>query len=82
MARTKRAKQMRFSAAHAREAAFHDGGLRSCFEYRDLGIAKATGGRARNEAMASLVWVKIGKVSDVANDTSLTPKADLRPARL
>jgi len=55
MARTKRAKQMRFSAAHAREAAFHDGGLRSCFEYRDLGIAKATGGRARNEAMASLV---------------------------
>ncbi len=35
-----------FSASHARDARFEGGGLRSCFEYRDLGIAAATGGRA------------------------------------
>src|SRR5215470_9259911 len=27
------------------------------------------------------VWVKIGKVADVANDAGLVPKANLRPAR-
>lgn len=36
----------RFSASHAKDAVFASGGLRSCFEYRDLGIAEATGGRA------------------------------------
>ena len=34
-----------FSAAHARDAVFESEGLRACFEYRDLGIAGATGGR-------------------------------------
>jgi quercetin dioxygenase-like cupin family protein len=34
-----------FSASHLGNAVFQDGGLRSCFEYRDLGISTATGGR-------------------------------------
>ncbi len=45
-----------FSASHARDAKFEDGGLRSCFEYRDLGIAKATGGRV----MAHVIRAKPG----------------------
>ena len=36
----------RFSASHAKDAEFKADGLRACFEYRDLGIAEATGGRA------------------------------------
>ena len=36
---------MTFSASHAADAVFKDGGLRSCFEYRDLGIHAATGGK-------------------------------------
>ena len=36
---------MKFSAVHAKDSGFVGGGLRSCFEYRDLGIAEATGGR-------------------------------------
>jgi quercetin dioxygenase-like cupin family protein len=36
----------KFSASHAKDAEFKSDGLRSCFEYRDLGIAEATGGRA------------------------------------
>lgn len=39
-------KMFKFSASHAKDAVFESGGLRSCFEYRDLGIAAATGGRA------------------------------------
>lgn len=35
---------MKFSVRHAREAAF-EGGLRGFFEYRDLGIKEATGGK-------------------------------------
>ena len=35
----------KFSAAHAKDAVFQSEGLRACFEYRDLGIAAATGGR-------------------------------------
>lgn len=46
----------KFSASHARDAVFHDGGLRSCFEYRDLGIAAATRGRA----MAHIIRAKPG----------------------
>ena len=38
--------EFKFSAAHAKDAVFEAKGLRSCFEYRDLGIAAATGGRA------------------------------------
>lgn len=34
-----------FSAVHAKDAVFESQGLRACFEYRDLGIAGATGGR-------------------------------------
>lgn len=45
-----------FSASHAKDAEFKSGGLRSCFEYRDLGIAEATGGRA----MAHVVRAKKG----------------------
>jgi mannose-6-phosphate isomerase-like protein (cupin superfamily) len=37
---------MKFSASHAKNARFEDGGLRSFFVYRDLGIKEATGGRA------------------------------------
>ncbi|GAC1410611.1 MAG: hypothetical protein NVSMB64_19830 [Candidatus Velthaea sp.] len=36
---------MKFSVAHARDGAFKGDGLRDFFEYRDLGIAEATGGR-------------------------------------
>jgi quercetin dioxygenase-like cupin family protein len=35
----------KFSAVHAKDAVFESQGLRACFEYRDLGIAEATGGR-------------------------------------
>jgi quercetin dioxygenase-like cupin family protein len=52
----KEAGPMKFSASHAKDAVFKDGGLRSCFEYRDLGIAEATGGRA----MAHVVRAKPG----------------------
>ena len=48
--------KMKFSASHAKDAVFKDGGLRSCFEYRDLGIHVATGGRA----MAHIVRAKPG----------------------
>ena len=36
---------MRFSVSHADESGFASDGLRPFFEYRDLGIAKATDGR-------------------------------------
>lgn len=45
-----------FSASHAKDAVFRDDGLRSCFEYRDLGIAEATQGRA----MAHVIRAKKG----------------------
>lgn len=34
-----------FSVSHAADSAFRGDGLRDFFEYRDLGIAEATGGR-------------------------------------
>jgi quercetin dioxygenase-like cupin family protein len=36
---------MSFSVSHARDSAFAGDGLRPFFEYRDLGIAKATNGK-------------------------------------
>jgi len=48
--------KQKFSASHAKDAVYKSGGLRSCFEYRDLGIGKATGGRA----MAHLIRAKKG----------------------
>lgn len=36
---------MKFSVDHAKGGAFRGDGLREFFEYRDLGIAEATGGR-------------------------------------
>lgn len=48
--------KMKFSASHAKDAVFADVGLRSCFQYRDLGIAAATGGRA----MAHVIRAKPG----------------------
>ena len=36
---------LHFSASHAKDAVFEGAGLRACFEYRDLGIREATGGR-------------------------------------
>jgi mannose-6-phosphate isomerase-like protein (cupin superfamily) len=36
---------MKFSVVHAADTAFEGGGLRPVFEYRDLGIRAATGGR-------------------------------------
>ena len=54
-----------FSASHAKDAVFESGGLRSCFEYRDLGIGEATGGRvmahvirARKGVPGSFGWHK------------------------
>jgi quercetin dioxygenase-like cupin family protein len=47
---------MKFSASHAKNAVFRDGGLRSCFEYRDLGIKEATGGKM----MAHVIRAKPG----------------------
>lgn len=38
--------KMDFSVAHLRDAVFESEGLRAFFEYRDLGIKAATGGRA------------------------------------
>ncbi len=35
-----------FSVSHLRDAVFKSEGLRAFFEYRDLGIEAATGGRA------------------------------------
>ncbi len=37
--------KMEFSASHAKDAHYEERGLRSCFEYRDLGISKATKGK-------------------------------------
>lgn len=37
--------KMDFSASHAKDAVYEERGLRSCFEYRDLGISRATGGK-------------------------------------
>jgi quercetin dioxygenase-like cupin family protein len=48
--------KMKFSAAHAKDAVFRDGGLRSCFAYRDLGISEATGGKV----MAHVIRAKPG----------------------
>jgi quercetin dioxygenase-like cupin family protein len=48
--------RMKFSASHAKNAVFRDGGLRSCFEYRDLGINEATGGKM----MAHVIRAKAG----------------------
>ena len=36
---------MKFSVSHLRDAQFKSGGLRSFFEYRDLGIKEVTGGK-------------------------------------
>ena len=36
---------MKFSVSHLRDAKFKSGGLRSFFEYRDLGIKEVTGGK-------------------------------------
>ena len=59
------AESFKFSASHAKDAVFESGGLRSCFEYRDLGISEATGGRvmahvirARAGADAGFGWHK------------------------
>lgn len=48
------ASDMIFSASHLRNAVFKDGGLRSFFVYRDLGINDATKGRV----MAHIVRAK------------------------
>jgi quercetin dioxygenase-like cupin family protein len=37
---------VKFSVSHAEDGAFEGGGLRNFFEYRDLGIKEATGGKA------------------------------------
>jgi quercetin dioxygenase-like cupin family protein len=37
---------MRFTVSHARDTGFQADGLRQYFEYRDLGIRDATGGKA------------------------------------
>ncbi len=56
---------LKFSVSHAKDAVFKEGGLRSCFEYRDLGIAEATNGlamahviRARKHEGGGFGWHK------------------------
>ncbi len=39
------AQQADFSVAHLKDAVFESAGLRAFFEYRDLGVRAATGGR-------------------------------------
>ena len=47
MTQTKQADApMRFSVSHQRDAQFEADGLRQYFEYRDLGVRDATGGKA------------------------------------
>ena len=47
MAKARSAGQkVEFSVAHLKDAVFESAGLRAFFEYRDLGIEAATGGRA------------------------------------
>ena len=53
------AKGYKFSASHAKDAKF-ESGLRDCFEYRDLGIAEATGGRAMAHVVRAREGVKSG----------------------
>lgn len=53
------AKGYKFSASHAKDAEFKSG-LRDCFEYRDLGIAEATGGRAMAHVVRAREGVKSG----------------------
>ncbi|HZS85735.1 MAG TPA: cupin domain-containing protein [Stellaceae bacterium] len=48
--------EMKFSASHLKDARFEDGGLRSFFLYRDLGIREATRGRV----MAHVIRAKSG----------------------
>jgi mannose-6-phosphate isomerase-like protein (cupin superfamily) len=47
----------RFHVAHLKDAKFARRGLRSYFEYRDLGIKRATGGRA----VAHVIRARRGK---------------------
>jgi mannose-6-phosphate isomerase-like protein (cupin superfamily) len=48
---------MRFSVSHLRESKFARRGLRSYFEYRDLGIKRATGGKV----VAHVIRARPGK---------------------
>jgi quercetin dioxygenase-like cupin family protein len=47
---------MKFSVSHLRDARFAPRGLRSFFEYRDLGIKEATGGKV----LAHVIRAKAG----------------------
>lgn len=42
---------MKFSVGRAKNATFEAGGLRAFFEYRDLGIKAATGGKAHAQVI-------------------------------
>jgi len=48
---------MRFSVSHLKESQFARRGLRSYFEYRDLGIKRATGGKV----IAHVIRARAGK---------------------
>ena len=48
---------MRFSVSHSKGAKFARRGLRSYFEYRDLGIKRATGGKV----VAHVIRARAGK---------------------
>tara|TARA_B100001123_G_scaffold416342_1_gene517878 strand:+ start:1347 stop:1745 length:399 start_codon:yes stop_codon:yes gene_type:complete len=43
--------RMKFNVSRAKNAMFETGGLREFFEYRDLGIKKATGGAAHAQVI-------------------------------
>jgi quercetin dioxygenase-like cupin family protein len=45
---------MKFSVSHAKKSAYEGGGLRSFFEYRDLGIKEATGGKVGAHVIRAL----------------------------
>ncbi len=55
--RTSGTQAKRFSVSHAKESKFVRRGLRSYFEYRDLGIARAT----RGKVVAHVIRARPGK---------------------
>lgn len=50
----------KFALSRGEAAVFEDGGLRSFFEYRDLGIAAATGGRYHAQVIRAKTATQAG----------------------
>ena len=52
--------RMKFNVSRAKDAMFETGGLRTFFEYRDLGIREATGGAAHAQVFRARKATKHG----------------------